>query len=193
MKIGFFHSSLWLYIRKAQHKLAKQSQERNSNCSLWNTQCLCTYIVCIYLYMYRSTYTEEWGRWNRRACLELGWLWNVLKFDTESKSRDLMCSFSPASCNDLWSNLPQARPPLITSHCSTWSNLVLKAPLQFCQKDMHKVIYSTYFPQLSNDHRAVNLHNPLKADLNFSLSLRLRCTQTKSLPTPCLCFAQSID
>lgn len=75
------------------------------------------YSVCVhtlytkYLYMYRSTYTEEWGRWIRRACLELGWLWNVLKFDTESKSRDLIRSFSPASCNDLWSNLPQARAP----------------------------------------------------------------------------------
>lgn len=79
--------------------------------------------------------------------------------------------------------------PLITSHCSTCSKLVLKAPLHFWQKNVHKVIYSTYFPQPSNDHRAVNVHNPLEADLDFCLSLRLRCTRAKSLPTPHLCLS----
>lgn len=60
MKISFFHSSLHLYIRKAQHKLAEQSQGRNSNSSLWYTQSVCVYIYCIQsTYIHISTYTKE--------------------------------------------------------------------------------------------------------------------------------------
>lgn len=113
--------------------------------------------------------------------------WN----STPNPNRDLTCSFSPAMT--LGVIFPEQESPLITSHCSIWSKPVLKAPLQFWQKDVHKVIYSTDFPHPSNDHSAMNAHSPSEADLNFSLSLRLRGTQPKSFPTSHLCFIQSID
>lgn len=149
--------------------------------------CVCArvYIHCIQsTYIHISTYTGEWGRW--RACLGIGCLWNVLQFDIESESRDLTCCFSPAMT--LGVIFPKQESPLITR-----STLVLKAPLQFRQEDMHKVTYSTFLPHPSNDHRAINVHNPLEADLYFSLSFRLRCTRPESLPTPHLCLFQSID